>query len=201
MHCHTTVRQRDEIQTFLKFSGFRNLPFSFDLSSNFKVFYHWLVNKLHSWVKYLFLSVVLLYRNRAKIKLDVLGFFKIAVRPDLMKKKMHIFRHDPNSSQGLSVNNFKFSFINTFRSTKSKKLDYYDLESTFQIENTYLSRYVSYEISVSSNHWQIICVQCKYIIHICLMVSTDQADPSCFYFSISWILMELRWFYFFVPSI
>ena len=48
-----------------------------------------------------------------------LAFFKIAVRPDLIKKKLHIFRHDPNSSQGLSVNNFKFSFINTFRSTKS----------------------------------------------------------------------------------
>ena len=35
-----------------------------------------------------------------------------------------------------------------------------------------------------------------------LMVSTNQADPSCFYFRISWILMEWRWFYFFfVPSI
>ena len=31
-----------------------------------------------------------------------------------------------------------------------------------------------------------------------LMVSTDQADPSCFYFRISWILMERRWFYFFL---
>ena len=33
----------------------------------------------------------------------------------------------------------------------------------------------------------------------CLMVSTNQADPSCFYFRISWILMERRWFYFFHP--
>ena len=33
----------------------------------------------------------------------------------------------------------------------------------------------------------------------CLMVSTDQADPSCFYSRISWILMERRWFYFFRP--
>jgi hypothetical protein len=35
----------------------------------------------------------------------------------------------------------------------------------------------------------------------CPMVSTDQADLSCFYFRISWILMERCWFYFFVPSI
>ena len=34
-----------------------------------------------------------------------------------------------------------------------------------------------------------------------LMGSTDQADPSCIYFRISWILMEWPWFYFFfVPS-
>ena len=33
----------------------------------------------------------------------------------------------------------------------------------------------------------------------CLMVSTDQADSRCFYFRISWILMEWRWFYFFCP--
>ena len=35
-------------------------------------------------------------------------------------------------------------------------------------------------------------------VHIrSLMVSTDQADPSCFYFRISRILMERHWFYFF----
>ena len=33
----------------------------------------------------------------------------------------------------------------------------------------------------------------------CLMVSTNQADPSCFNFRIAWILMEGRWFYFFRP--
>ena len=33
-----------------------------------------------------------------------------------------------------------------------------------------------------------------------LMGSTDQADPSCIYFRISWILMERPWFYFFIPS-
>ena len=38
----------------------------------------------------------------------------------------------------------------------------------------------------------------KYII--CLMVSTDQANPSCFYFRILWILMERLGFIFFVPS-
>ena len=64
-----------------------------------------------------------MYRYQAKIKSDVLVFFKIAVRPDLIKKKLHIFRHDPNSSQGLSVNNFKFSFMNTFRSIKSKRIE------------------------------------------------------------------------------
>ena len=31
----------------------------------------------------------------------------------------------------------------------------------------------------------------------CLMVSTNQADPTCFYFRISWILMEGRRVYFF----
>ena len=29
-----------------------------------------------------------------------------------------------------------------------------------------------------------------------LLGSTNQADPSCFYFRISWILMERHWFYF-----
>ena len=39
-----------------------------------------------------------------------------------------------------------------------------------------------------------------YILHTrCLMVSTDQADSRCFYFRISWILMERHWFYFFHP--
>ena len=33
----------------------------------------------------------------------------------------------------------------------------------------------------------------------CLMVSTNQTDPGCFYFRISWILMEQHWFYFFHP--
>ena len=32
-----------------------------------------------------------------------------------------------------------------------------------------------------------------------LMGSTNQDDPSCFYFRISWILMERRCFYFFHP--
>ena len=42
----------------------------------------------------------------------------------------------------------------------------------------------------------------KYLIRVgsrCLMVSTNQADPGCFYFRISWILMERCWFYFFHP--
>ena len=41
---------------------------------------------------------------------------------------------------------------------------------------------------------------CKDIVIIrTLMGSTDQADPSYFYFRISWILMEWLWFYFFLP--
>ena len=43
----------------------------------------------------------------------------------------------------------------------------------------------------------LICNQ--YICNRCLMVSTNQAYPSCFYFRISWILMKGRWFYFFRP--
>ena len=43
----------------------------------------------------------------------------------------------------------------------------------------------------------IVKVNTKY--YRCLMVSTNQADPSCFYFRISWILMERLWFYFFHP--
>ena len=37
------------------------------------------------------------------------------------------------------------------------------------------------------------------IIGRCRMVSTDQADPICFYFRISWILIKWRWFYIFCP--
>ena len=40
---------------------------------------------------------------------------------------------------------------------------------------------------------------CYYLSNRCLMVSTNQADSCCFYFRISWILMERRWFYFFRP--
>ena len=43
---------------------------------------------------------------------------------------------------------------------------------------------------------------CLTIYTRCPMGSTDQADPSCFYFRISWILMERCCFYlFFVPSV
>ena len=41
----------------------------------------------------------------------------------------------------------------------------------------------------------LICNQ--YICNRCLMVSTNQAYPSSFYFRISWILMKEHWFYFF----
>ena len=48
-----------------------------------------------------------------------------------------------------------------------------------------------------------VIMQRTYTVHIlvtrCLMVSTNQADPSCFYFRSSWILMERRWLYFFRP--
>ena len=51
---------------------------------------------------------------------------------------------------------------------------------------------------------QLINIKGTFYVNLnsrCLMVSTNQVDPSCFYFRISWILMERRWFYFFVPSI
>ena len=41
--------------------------------------------------------------------------------------------------------------------------------------------------------------QVSWINSRCLMVSTHQADSRCFYFKISWILMERHWFYFFCP--
>ena len=57
-----------------------------------------------------------------------------------------------------------------------------------------------------------LCLRWNYMLHtkfsnFCslqvltrhLMGSTDQADPCCFYFKISWILMERPWFYFFCP--
>ena len=38
-------------------------------------------------------------------------------------------------------------------------------------------------------------IKMKYLSNRCLMVSTNQADPGCFYFRMSWILMERSWFY------
>ena len=49
-------------------------------------------------------------------------------------------------------------------------------------------------------HWlQILLSYYKPVYIRCLMVSTNQADPGCLYFRISWILMERCWFYFFHP--
>ena len=51
-------------------------------------------------------------------------------------------------------------------------------------------------IPINQDCWQQKnCLMCSR----CLMVSTDQADPSCFYIRISWILIERHWFYFFCP--
>ena len=50
--------------------------------------------------------------------------------------------------------------------------------------------------------WCLIILFFQIVLLICsrpLMGSTDQADPSCIYFRISWILMERLWFYFFGP--
>ena len=49
------------------------------------------------------------------------------------------------------------------------------------------------------NYKYLSIIQLWYVSTRCLMVSTDQADPSCFNFRISWIFMERRWFYFFCP--
>jgi len=45
-------------------------------------------------------------------------------------------------------------------------------------------------------NWHFITM---YLLTRCLMLLTNQADPGCFCFRISWILMERRWFYFFRP--
>ena len=45
---------------------------------------------------------------------------------------------------------------------------------------------------------QVACLWSKMPIRR-LMGSTDQADPSCIYFRISWILMDRPWIYFFCP--
>ena len=43
-------------------------------------------------------------------------------------------------------------------------------------------------------------LHCTFLINTRRLIgSTDQADPSCFYFRISWILMEQSWFYFLCP--
>ena len=56
-------------------------------------------------------------------------------------------------------------------------------------------------VSWFNKYVSIIChlefVTSWSLLSRCLMVSTNQADPGCFYFRISWILMERRWFYFF----
>ena len=49
-----------------------------------------------------------------------------------------------------------------------------------------VARMVHY-LKQKTGNW--VCIRC-------LMVSTNQADPGCFYFRISWILMEGRWFYY-----
>ena len=55
------------------------------------------------------------------------------------------------------------------------------------------------KVLYSQSFWGVVNLYCRVCTR-CLMVSNNQADPSCFYFRISWILMERRWF-FFVPSI
>ena len=54
--------------------------------------------------------------------------------------------------------------------------------------------------SIICQTWQFIeRLKCSHFLYRCLMVSTNQSDPSCFYFRITWILNEGRWFYFFRP--
>ena len=58
------------------------------------------------------------------------------------------------------------------------------------ILNTYMQKCSRLSVNFLSTY--MLCSRC-------LMVSTNQADPGCFYFRISWILMEQCWFYFFHP--
>ena len=54
------------------------------------------------------------------------------------------------------------------------------------------------KVLYSQSFWGVVNLYCRVCTR-CLMVSNNQADPSCFYFRISCILMERRWFYFFRP--
>ena len=68
----------------------------------------------------------------------------------------------------------------------------------------YFGAAMRWKVEVTTTHTLDFYALCTvYIIgqlnFRCLMGSTDQADPSCFHFRISWILMEWLWFNFFVP--
>ena len=72
------------------------------------------------------------------------------------------------------------------KDTFFKKLIPLFLHILYNIWNRWVENYTTYLCLININ-----------VLIRCLMVSTDQADPHCFYFRISWILMEWLWFYFF----
>ena len=76
--------------------------------------------------------------------------------------------------------------------------------SKFNLNQAYIDQYIGLccsLFSISSLHSRLHskCQMTISLTQTVLMVSTNQADPSCFYFRISWILMERHWFYFFLP--
>ena len=74
------------------------------------------------------------------------------------------------------------------KDTFFKKLIPLFLHILYNIWNRWVENYTTYLCLININ-----------VLIRCLMVSTDQADPHCFYFRISWILMKRHWFCFFHP--
>ena len=99
---------------------------------------------------------------------------------------------------------------------KIKSTSFHQYSWNFEVETTWISligwqhktssRGVANYLTADEEFMKVLMcfaetslLQNDYISNRRLMGSTDQADPSCFYFRISWILMEQRWFYFFHP--
>ena len=77
---------------------------------------------------------------------------------------------------------WEYRFFSLFSNDQGNLLSGIDNKTVIKMWNFNLNKYVLFSVNIK-----------------CLMVSTDHADPSCFYFRISWIMTERRWFYSFCP--
>ena len=84
--------------------------------------------------------------------------------------------------------------------------DFYIMTLYIIAEKSHFGKNYSYRAEQSATkfnwRWNTLAIYARLVaprftllLNRCLMVSTNQADPSCFYFRISWILMERCWFY------